>query len=122
MKKQWILPMVVIAALVIATVSCSKNSSPTQVQQQTTTSQLTAVPASASVGVGTSQIVAISGGTPPYSIASGPSAIATAVLSHPDSLVATLTITGVTVATASTAVTVRDSVAAKSVTISIGVH
>jgi hypothetical protein len=115
MTKQYIIPIVVIAVLVFNVVSCSKNSSPTQVQQ-TTPPQLTAVPPSAAVGVGTSQNIAISGGTPPYS------AIATAQLTNPDSLVATLTITGVTVATASTSITVRDSAAVKNVTISIGVH
>jgi hypothetical protein len=119
--KQCVIPIVVIAVLIFNVVSCSKNTSPTQVQQ-TTPHQLTAVPPSAAVGVGTSQNIAISGGTPPYSVASGPSAIATAQLTNPDSLVATLTITGVTVATASTSITVRDSAAVKNVAISIGVH
>jgi hypothetical protein len=124
MIKQLILSIAVGVAFVIGSIGCSKDSgSPTQSQQtQNPSTLLTAVPASASVGVGTFQIISISGGKPPYSIASPPNAIATAVLSHPDSIIASVTITGVTVATASTAVTIRDSIAAKSVTISIGVH
>ena len=121
MIKQWILLTVVVAAVVFGIVSCSKNSS-SPTQPQTSTSQLTAVPASVAVGMGTVQTVSISGGTPPYSVASAPSSIVTAVLSNSQSMVATLTITGVTVATASTSVTVRDSAAAKAVTVPISVH
>jgi hypothetical protein len=121
MTKQWIFPIVVITLIVFSVVSCSKNSSPTQMQQ-TAAPQLTAVPSSAAVGVGTSQTVVISGGRPPYSVASAPTAIATVLLTNPDSLIASLTITGITIATASTSVTVSDSAGVKNVSIPISVH
>ena len=76
------------------------------------------------VGAGLSEDVAVGGGTPPYSVTTAPSAIATAQLLYPDSAVSYVHITGVTVATASTAVTIKDNSAAtaKTVTIPIGVH
>jgi hypothetical protein len=55
------------------------------------------------------QTVSISGGKPPYSISGPPGASATALLLSPDSVVATLQISGVSVASVSTAVTVQDN-------------
>jgi hypothetical protein len=120
MVQHRILHIVALAGLMLAAVGCSKSGSPTAPPM--TTPQLTAVPSSAAVGAGTMAIVKVSGGTPPYSISTSPSAIATAALTDNNSAVATLTITGVTIASASTSVTVRDSAAAKTVTIPISVH
>lgn len=115
------LPTVMLAALLIGGTGCKKDSS-SPTQPPTTTPQLTAVPPSASVGVGASQIVTISGGRPPYTISGPPTSSATASLAHPESVVTTLTITGVTVASTSTSVTVDDSASSKKVTIPITVH
>lgn len=97
--------------LCIVAGNCSNNSSPTQPQQQNPPPAplLTAVPPSASVTAGGEQNISISGGVPPYGILSPPNSIAAAQLVNPDSLIATLQITGVTVASVSTAVTVKDN-------------
>jgi len=113
--------------LIVATVlalNCSKSSSPTQPPPTSQTPQLTATPPSAIVGAGATTSVVVSGGNPPYAISSPPSSIATAFLLNPDSLIATIQITGVTVASVSTAVMVRDNTASapKTVTVPITVQ
>lgn len=105
MRNRWVVPVLFAGALAGFAVHCSKSSSPTQ---PSVGPQLTAVPASVTLTVGTSQTVAISGGTPPYSVSSYPSSIATAQLLSADSTVATIQITGVSVASVSTAVTIQD--------------
>lgn len=125
MNRKWEFFLPVVMALAIAAAGCSKSSAPTQPQQQQPPApKLVAVPPSASVGVGTSQTIIISGGTPPYAIGSAPSAIATAQLLNPDSMIVSLQITGVTVASVSTAVTVNDHTLSqvKSVTVPIQVR
>ena len=124
MTRRWIALVFVIGLAAMVYSACSKNSSPTQPQQQTTVTQLVAAPPSVTVGAGISMDVAVSGGSPPYSLTSAPSAIATAQLSNPDSAISYVHITGVTVATASTSVTIKDNSAAtaRAVTIPIGVH
>lgn len=103
--------------------SCSDKGSPTQ-PPPPPGPQLTVSSSSAIVTVGTSQNITVSGGTPPYGIQSAPAPIATAQLLNPDSLIATLKITGVTVASTSTSVTVKDNSTptAKTATIGIQVH
>ncbi len=124
MTRRWIILVFAIGMAAMVYSACSKNSSPTQPQQQTTVTQLVAAPPSVTVGAGISEDVAVGGGTPPYSVTTAPSAIATAQLLYPDSAVSYVHITGVTVATASTAVTIKDNSAAtaKTVTIPIGVQ
>ena len=104
--------------------ACSKSDSSPTSSSPPNNQSLTAIPSFASVGVGTSQSVSIGGGTPPYAISTAPTGIATAQLLNSDSLVATLSITGVSVASVGTAVTVRDNSAspAKTVTVPISVH
>jgi hypothetical protein len=124
MNRRWIVLVFVIGMTAMVYSACSKNSSPTQPQQQPTVTKLVAAPPSVTVGAGISMDVAVSGGTPPYSVTTAPSAIATAQLLNPDSAISIIHITGVSVATASTAVTIKDNSAAsaKTVTIPIGVH
>ena len=123
MTKRWGFSSIILAVLVLVAIRCSKNAAPTQ-PQQSTVPQLTAVPSSVAVGVGVSQNVTISGGTPPYDIASPPSSIATAQLLNRDSLSASVQIVGVTVASVGTAVTIKDNSAStpKTVTVPITVH
>ena len=122
MKRRTIVSILLGCGLLIAAASCSKNSgSPTQ-PNTPPPPQLSAVPPSVSLTAGGSQNVDISGGTPPYSIAGGPGAIATAALTVSDSVVGVLHIMGVSIASVSTTVTVRDSGGVKSVTIPISVH
>ena len=123
MSLRWGLSTVVVAMIVFVAIRCSKSDAPTQ-PKQSTGPQLTAVPTSVAVGVGGAQNVTVSGGTPPYDVASAPSSIATVQLINRDSLAATLQIMGVTVASVGTSVTVKDnsSSSPKSVTIPISVH
>lgn len=118
--------IVVITALAAVAFNCSKSSSsPTQ---PTTSAppppSLTAAPPSVSVGAGTSQDVTVSGGMPPYTIATPPGANATAQLQNADSASAIVHITGVSIASVSTSVVIRDNTASspKSVSIPITVH
>ncbi len=114
--------MYVSAAVILGLwLSSCKEDEPTAQQQGP---QLTANPASATVGVGTSQNVSIGGGTPPYDIMSPPSAIATATLLDRDSLVAILRITGVTIASTATSVTIKDNSPppVRTVNVRISVH
>ncbi len=120
MRKTRTLIIVLAALTAVIGVHCNNSSSPMQPQQLGP--QLTAVPPSVTVGSGGTQLVSVSGGIPPYSIASAPSSIATAQLVNPDSVATTVKITGVTVASVSTAVTIRDSASAKTVVIPINVH
>lgn len=115
--------LLLVIALALVGGNCSNSNSPTQ-PPPPPTPELTVSPASAVVTVGGVQNVSVSGGTPPYAIQSQPSAIATAQLLNPDSLVATLKITGVSVASTSTSVTVRDNSPppAKLATVPIVVH
>jgi hypothetical protein len=108
MPTRWTILAVLIMIFFVVAIDCSKDNSPTQ-PPQAPAAQLIAAPPSVTVSVGGSQSVTISGGTPPYAISSPPGAIATAQLVNPDSTMATLQITGVSVASVSTAVTVRDN-------------
>ena len=110
------------AALVVGAGACSKDSSPPPTQPQLNTPpSLSAVPPSVSVGIGGVQHVNVSGGTPPYSIAAGPSTIATVDLSNADSSIAVLKIMGVTVASVPTTVTVKDNTPSVPKTVSVPV-
>ncbi len=124
MKKRWIVPIATLSLLAFVIVDCSKSSSPTQPtqQQMPPASQLSAVPPSVSVGPGGNLSVTIRGGKPPYNIETGPNGIASVSLAHADSTVATLLVSGISVATASTSVTIGDSGDVKSTTIPISVH
>ena len=113
------------AFLILGISACSKDGSgsPTYPQQNYTppASGLTAMPVSVSLGIGGVQHVTVSGGMPPYSIATGPNAPAAAVLVNPDSTIADLKITGTSVDYYSTAVTVRDNTPAAPKTVSVSV-
>jgi hypothetical protein len=116
------LGLVVSVIVVMGFSACSKDSAapPTQPQVGTPPS-LAAVPPAVSVGIGGIQHVNVSGGTPPYSIAAGPGAIATAALSNADSMVAVIKITGISVASVPTSVVVRDNTPSAPKTVSIPV-
>jgi hypothetical protein len=77
------------------------------------------LPAALLVGIGGVQHVSVSGGKPPYSIATGPNATAAAVLSNADSVTADLKITGMSVDYYSTAVTVKDNTPMTPKTVSV---
>ncbi len=111
--------VVMFAGAMVLAAGCSKSSSP---MQPVVGPQLNAVPTAVTVGIGTSQTVAISGGTPPYGISSSPSSIATAQLSNADSATALVQITGVTVASVSTAVTIRDNSASETKTVAVPIR
>jgi hypothetical protein len=120
MSMRGIAGALLIASTIFVVSSCKKDEAPTQTQQ--VAPQLSAVPPSVTVGAGLSQNVLVSGGTPPYAIAAAPSAIATARLLNPDSLVATIQITGVTVASVATAVAIRDNSAPTQKTVTVPVR
>ncbi len=113
-----------VTALVIVGLNCGHSDSPTAPSSSPSTPHLTAVPTAVSVAAGGTQNVVVSGGTPPYAIAAPPGSIASAQLINLDSVSSTLSITGITVASASTAVTVKDNTPAtpKTVTIPITVR
>ncbi len=117
--------VVFIAAFALVALHCSKSSSsPTQPPYSTPPPSLNAAPPSVTVGAGTSQDVTVSGGMPPYTISTPPSSNATAQLQNADSASAIVHITGVTVASVSTSVVIRDNTVSspKSVSIPITVH
>ena len=117
--------VVFIAAFALVALHCSKNSSsPTQPPSSTPPPSLNAAPSSVALGAGGSQDVTVSGGKPPYAIASPPNANATAQLQNADSASAIVHITGVSIASVSTSVVIRDNTASspKSVSIPITVH
>ena len=109
------------AALLVGIGACSKDSTPppTQPYVYAPAAALTAVPLSVSLGIGGVQHVSVSGGKPPYSIATGPNATAAAVLSNADSVTADLKITGMSVDYYSTAVTVKDNTPMTPKTVSV---
>jgi hypothetical protein len=113
--------VLVVCALGALVAGCGKNNAATEPQAPagTSTPGLTAQPSSVTIGVGTSTSVSISGGKPPYSIAVSPDARATAQLVNADSAVATLQISGVSVASPSTAVTIQDNSAAPPLTVAV---
>lgn len=113
------LRLYIASALLLGAGACSKNDSPPTQPQVNASSGLAAVPPSVSVGIGGVQHVNVSGGMPPYSIATGPGSIATADLSNADSAIAVLKIMGVTVASAPTTVTVKDNTPSAPKTVSI---
>ena len=114
--------MVVSAALLMGLSACSKDSTAPPTQPQVgAPAGLYAVPPTVAVGIGGVQHVNVTGGTPPYSIASGPGAIAAADLANADSSVAVLKITGVTVASVATSVVVKDNTPSSPKTVSISV-
>ncbi len=119
-----IFSLVLVAGITIVALHCSKSSSPTQPPNTPAVPSLNATPSSATVSVGTSQNVSVSGGAPPYAISASPSAIATAQILNADSAIAIIQITGVTVASVSTSVVIRDNTTTtpKSVTIPITVQ
>lgn len=125
MVRRSLMVSVIVVGLGMLPSACSKNDySPTSSTPPPSGQSLSASPSFASVGVGTSQTVSIGGGTPPYAISAAPTAIAAVQLLNSDSLVATLNITGVSIASVGTSVTVRDNSAspAKAVTVPISVH
>jgi hypothetical protein len=119
MRKGSLVTACLIGMLVLVEIHCSKDSSPTQAHVGP---QLNAVPSAVTVGVGVSQTVAVSGGTPPYGIEAAPSTIATAVLLNPDSATSSVQITGVTVASVSTAVTIKDNSTSETKTVTIPIR
>ncbi len=124
MRGKWLGMVMVVTAVVIVGLNCGHSDSPTAPSPTPSTPQLTAVPTAVSVAAGGTQNVVVSGGTPPYAIAASPGGIASAQLINLDSVSTTLRITGITVASASTAVTVRDNTptAPKTVTVPITVR
>ena len=98
------------ALLLAGAGACSKDSPPPPTQPVAVdTTFLYAVPPWVAVSNGGIQHVIISGGNPPYSIASGPASIATVEISNADSTIAVLKITGAAVSAETTAVTIRDN-------------
>lgn len=96
----------VVLALVLCT--CSKDESPSTPAQQG--GSLRATPASVTVSANQTIPVAISDGVPPYSIAAAPNgSLATAQFQNASMDTAILSITGVTTATGTTSVRVKDS-------------
>ncbi len=116
---RFVLPAVLLAGFA----SCSKETSVAPTQPGGATAVLYAVPPKVSVGIGGVQHVNVFGGTPPYVITSGPAAIATVEISDADSSTAILKIMGVTAASDTTAVTVRDNTrpVPKTVTVPVSV-
>jgi len=114
--------VVAAVALLIVFSSCSKKTVVLE-PQPALAPGLHAVPPTVAVGVGGVQHVTVSGGIPPYSISSGPSAIATVELTNADSTTATLKIMGVTPAADATSITVQDNTPAnpKSITVPVSV-
>jgi hypothetical protein len=93
------------AAVIVLMYSCKDmgTEAPAPPPPPPVVNQLTAVPPSVTVGSGTTATVSISGGVRPYAISTAPSAsLATAVLND-----TTLTITGVTIASAAGSTSVR---------------
>ncbi len=120
-----LLSIIIAAAFVFVALDCSKSSnSPTQPSTSNPPPSLNAAPPSVTVAVGAHQSVTVSGGTPPYAIVTAPNSTATALLVNADSATAILQITGVTVASVSTSVVVKDNTmsTAKSVTVPINVQ
>ncbi|HTY58985.1 MAG TPA: hypothetical protein VMF59_09210 [Bacteroidota bacterium] len=112
--------LLVWAALLMGLSACSKDSTAPPTQPQVgAPAGLSAVPPTVAVGIGGIQHVNVTGGTPPYSIASAPGAIATADIANADSSIAVLKITGVTVASVATSVVVRDNTPSSPKTVSI---
>lgn len=113
---------VAVSFLALATASCSDSGS-TAPQAKPSGPALTSTPPSASVGNGTSQTIAITGGQEPYTVIQIPIAtLARAVWVDSAHTPASLTVFGAaTMATGSTSVIIRDSSpsAARSVTIPI---
>jgi hypothetical protein len=117
------LRLLLCAVMIVGAGACSKNSSspPTQPVSVDTTI-LYAVPPWVAVGNGGIQHVNVSGGNPPYSIASGPASIAAVEIADADSAVAVLKITGATASAETTAVTVRDNTRSSPKTVSISIY
>ena len=111
MKASRIFSLALVVSVTVFALHCSKSSSsPTQPMTPTPPPpSLIAVPTSASITVGATENVTVSGGTPPYLISSAPGSIATASILNPDSVATFIHITGVTVSSVSTAVVIRDN-------------
>ena len=125
MVRRSLMGLVIMVGLGFLSGGCRSNDySPASSPPPPNTPSLTAVPSFANVAIGMSENLSISGGTPPYAIAAGPAGIATAQLLNSDSLVATLRITGVSIASGGTSVTVRDNSTSslKTVTVPIAVR
>src|SRR5512141_279489 len=91
------------AAVIVLIYSCKDMGTEAPAPPPPVVNQLTAVPPSVNVGSGSAATVSISGGVRPYAISTAPSAsLATAVLND-----TTLTITGVTIASAAGSTSVR---------------
>lgn len=100
---------VFVIALILASHSCSKDETPSSSQQQQAGS-LRAEPSSVTVSTNQTRTVAVSAGVPPYLIASAPSPnLATAQFVNASLDTSVLSITGVSVATGSTSVRIKDS-------------
>lgn len=112
--------MAVLLCLVVLIGSCKRDESqPTTPAPQG--AQLTAVPPGVTVGLSQSQNVTISNGTYPYAVAQPPNGnLATAQFINANLDTAVLVITGVSTATGSTVVVLRDaSTPQKAVTVGI---
>jgi hypothetical protein len=111
------------AVMLVGAGACSKNSAPPPTQPIVVdTTILYAVPPWVAVSNGGIQHVSVSGGNPPYSIASGPASIATVEIANADSAIAVLKITGAAVSAETTAVTVRDNTRSSPKTVSISIY
>ena len=126
MKGTWVGVVGLAVVLIIVALDCGRNDAPTAPPTPASSSggQLTANPSSVAVAVGATQTVIVSGGIPPYAIATAPSAIASAQLVNLDSVSAMLRVTGITIASAPTSVIVKDNTvsAPRMVTVPITVH
>lgn len=113
----------IFAVMLVGAGACSKNSpSPPTQPVAVDTTFLYAVPPWVAVSNGGIQHVSISGGNPPYVIASGPASIATVEISNADSTVAILKVTGAATSAETTAVTVRDNTRLSPKTVSIPIY
>ncbi len=118
-----ILHLPLFAVMLVGAGACSKdNASPPTQPVSVDTTILYAVPPWVAVSNGGIQHVNISGGNPPYSIASGPASIVTVEIAGADSTVAVLKITGATASAETTAVTVRDNTRSSPKTVSIPIY
>jgi hypothetical protein len=122
MTRNQVLVVLGMSCVGMTTLSCKRDESPVAPGYQPTQQGLSAVPSTVSVSSSQSRNVSISGGIQPYAIVQAPSASlasATIVDANRDTIV--LSISGVTTATGSTAVVVRDATTPQPKSVSIAI-